>query len=168
MRKTITAVARDAAIWREHKRRQRSGEQDETHLEGVMPARLDDGKRANDQHGRRARQDEKHRAPAERHTQRATDNRADEQGAILAEQRRETFPSRAEKRLPARRYAHTRRMKPRIDQRLGAGFFPSKRRLGPKVFHLGAEKARQQKEAQLCRESRVTRASRRRWGRASR
>ena len=39
MRKTITAVARDAAIWREHKRRKRSGEQDETRLEGVMPAR---------------------------------------------------------------------------------------------------------------------------------
>ena len=39
MRKTITAVARDAAIWREHKRRQRSGKQDETRLEGVMPAR---------------------------------------------------------------------------------------------------------------------------------
>ena len=39
MRKTITAVARDAAIWREHKRRQRSGEQDETRLEGVMPVR---------------------------------------------------------------------------------------------------------------------------------
>lgn len=39
MRKTITAVARDAAIWREHKRRQRSEEQDETRLEGVMPAR---------------------------------------------------------------------------------------------------------------------------------
>ena len=39
MRKTITAVARDAAIWREHKRRQRPGEQDETRLEGVMPAR---------------------------------------------------------------------------------------------------------------------------------
>ncbi|WP_417059010.1 hypothetical protein [Ellagibacter isourolithinifaciens] len=39
MRKTITAVARDAAIWREHKRRQRSGEQDETRLEGVMPTR---------------------------------------------------------------------------------------------------------------------------------
>lgn len=38
-RKTITAVARDAAIWREHKRRQRPGEQDETRLEGVMPAR---------------------------------------------------------------------------------------------------------------------------------
>ena len=37
MRKTITAVARDAAIWREHKRRQRSGEQDETRLEGVSP-----------------------------------------------------------------------------------------------------------------------------------
>ncbi len=86
MRKTITAVARDAAIWREHKRRQRSGEQDETRLEGVMPARLDDDKRANDQHGRRARQDEKHRAPAERRTQRATDNRADEQDVILAEQ----------------------------------------------------------------------------------
>lgn len=39
MRKTITAVARDAAIWREHKRRQRSGKQDETRLEGVMPTR---------------------------------------------------------------------------------------------------------------------------------
>lgn len=39
MRKTITAVARDAAIRREHKRRQRSGEQDETRLEGVIPAR---------------------------------------------------------------------------------------------------------------------------------
>ena len=39
MRKTITAVARDAAIWHEHKRCQRSGEQDETRLEGVMPAR---------------------------------------------------------------------------------------------------------------------------------
>lgn len=38
-RKTITAVARDAAIWREHKRRQRSGKQDETRLEGVMPTR---------------------------------------------------------------------------------------------------------------------------------
>ena len=36
-----------------------------------------DGKRANDQHGRCARQDEKHRAPAERRAQRATDNRAD-------------------------------------------------------------------------------------------
>ena len=36
-----------------------------------------DGKRANDQHGRRARQDEKHRAPAERRAQRTTNNRAD-------------------------------------------------------------------------------------------
>ena len=93
MRKTITAVARDAAIWREHKRRQRSDEHD----------------------------------------------------VILAEQRRETSPSRAEKRLPARRYAHTRRMKPRIERQLGTGKFPSKRRLGPKVFHLGAEKARPSK-----------------------
>lgn len=90
MRKTITAVARDAAIWREHKRRQHSDEHD----------------------------------------------------VILAEQRRETSPSRAEKRLLARRYAHTRRMKPRIERQLGAGFFPSKRRLGPKVFRLGAKKTR--------------------------
>ena len=103
MRKTITAVARDAAIWCEHKRRQRSGEQDERrdiemggsvfHL--ALP---NDGKRG-------------------------------------------VSPSRAEKRLLARRYAHTRRMKPRIERQLGAGFFPSKRRLGPKVFRLGAEKA---------------------------
>lgn len=110
-----------------------------------MPARLDDGKRANDQRGRRARQDEKHRAPAERRAQRATDNRADEQDVILAEQRRETSQSRAENRLPVRRYAHTRSMKPRIERQLGAGFFPSKKRLGPKIFHLGAEKARPSK-----------------------
>ncbi len=145
MRKTITAVARDAAIWREHKRRQRPGEQDETRLEGVMPARLDDDKRANDQHGRRARQDEKHRAPAERRTQRATDNRADEQDVILAEQRRETSQSRAEKRLPTRRDAHTRRMKPSNRTAARSRLFPSKRRLGPKVFHLGAEKERPSK-----------------------
>ena len=46
MRKTITAVARDAAIWREHKRRQRSGEQDET--------RLDDGERYDERHSHEA------------------------------------------------------------------------------------------------------------------
>lgn len=39
-------------------------------------------------------------------------------------------------------------MKPRIDQQLEAGYFPSKKRLGPKVLRLGAEKAPQQKEAQ--------------------
>ena len=85
------------------------------------------------------------RAPAERRAQRATDNRADEHDVILAEQRREASPSRAEKRLPARRYAHTRRMKPRIERQLGTGNFPPKRRLGPKVFRLGAEKARPSK-----------------------
>lgn len=31
------------------------------------------------------------------------------------------------------------------ERQLGAGFFPSKRRLGPKVFHLGAEKERPSK-----------------------
>ena len=31
------------------------------------------------------------------------------------------------------------------ERQLGAGFFPSKRRLGPKVFHLGAEKGRPSK-----------------------
>ena len=36
-------------------------------------------------------------------------------------------------------------MKPRIERQLGAGFSPSKRRLGPKVFHLGAEKTRPSK-----------------------
>lgn len=122
MRKTITAVARDAAIWREHKRRQRPG-----------------GTRRDPPRRRYAR------APAERRAQRATDNRADEHDVILAEQRREASPSRAEKRLPARRYAYTRRMKPRIDQQLEAGYFPSKKRLGPKVFHLGAEKERPSK-----------------------
>lgn len=101
MRKTMTAVARDAAIWRdmiipaepcvvspafpkepkphdeeasseyrnlsraeaigrhartglEHKRRQRSGEQNEARLEGVMPARLDDGERDDERHPHKA------------------------------------------------------------------------------------------------------------------
>lgn len=116
-RKTITAVARDAAIWREHKRRQHSGEQD----------------------------------------------------VILAEQRHETSPSRAEKRLLARRYAHTTRMKPSNRTAARSRLFPIQETTWPQGLPpWGQEGAPQQKEAQLCRKSRVTRASRRRWGRASR
>lgn len=116
MRKTITAVARDAAIWREHKRRQHSDEHD----------------------------------------------------VILAEQRRETSPSRAEKRLLARRYAHTRRMKPSNRTAARSRLFPTQETTWPQGFPpWGRKGAPQQKETQLCRESRVTRASRRRWGRAS-
>ena len=85
MRKTMTAVARDAAIWREHKRRQRSDEHD----------------------------------------------------VIVAERKREVSPSRAEKRLPARRYAHTRRMKPRIERQLGAGFSHPRDDLAPRFSALG-------------------------------
>lgn len=47
--------------------------------------------------------------------------------------------------------------------------FPIQKTTRPQGFvPWGREGAPQQKEAQLCRESRVTRASRRRWGRASR
>ena len=47
--------------------------------------------------------------------------------------------------------------------------FPTQKTTRPQGFPpWGQEGAPQQKEAQLCRESRVTRASRRRWGRASR
>lgn len=117
MRKTMTAVARDVAIWREHKRRQRSDEHD----------------------------------------------------VIVAERKRGVSPSRAEKRLPARRYAHARRMKPRIEQQLEAGFFPSKRQSAPRFSALGPRKRAPAKGgARLCRESRATRASRRRWDQASR
>lgn len=77
------------------------------------------------------------RAPAERRAQRATDNRADEHDVILAEQRREASPSRAEKRLPARRYAHTRIMKPRIERQLEAGFSHPKDDSAPSFCALG-------------------------------
>ena len=117
MRKTMTAVARDAAIWREHKRRQRSDEHD----------------------------------------------------VVVAERKREVSPPRAEKRLPTRRYAHTRRMKPRIERQLGAGFFRPRDDLAPRFSALGPRKRAPAKGgARLCRESRATRASRRRWDQASR
>ena len=78
--------------------------------------------------------------PAERRAQRATDNRADEHDVILAEQRREASPSRAEKRLPARRYAHTRRMKPRIERQLEAGFSHPKDDSAPSFCALGPKR----------------------------
>ena len=55
------------------------------------------------------------------------------------------------------------------ERQLEAGFFSIQETTWPQGFPpWGQEGAPQQKEAQLCRESRVTRASRRRWGRASR
>lgn len=157
MRKTITAVARDAAIWREHKRRQRSGEQDETRLEGVMPARLDDGERYDERYPHEATIEQTLCDNAHTIFAKREDSQVKQRFGDCALTRDEQCDARDSHK---HRHPH--------EWQLGAGFFPSKRRLGPKVFHLGAEKARQQKEAQLCRESRVTRASRRRWGRASR
>lgn len=174
MRKTITAVARDATIWLEHKRRQRSGEQDERrdiemggsvfHL--ALP---NDGKRANDQHGRRARQDEEHRAPAERRAQRATDNRADEYDVILAERKRGVSPSCAENRCRGEKICSYQKNEASNRAAARSRLFPIQKTTRPQGFPpWGREGVPQQKEAQLCRESRATRASRRRWGRASR
>lgn len=55
------------------------------------------------------------------------------------------------------------------ERQLEAGFFSIQETTWPQGFPpWGQEGAPQQKEAQLCRESRVTRASRRRWDQASR
>lgn len=131
MRKTITAVARDAAIWCEHKRRQRSGEQDERrdiemggsvfHL--ALP---NDGKRG-------------------------------------------VSPSCAENRCRGEKICSYQKNEASNRTADRSRLFPIQKTTRPQGFPpWGREGAPQQKEAQLCRESRATRASRRRWGRASR
>ena len=117
MRKTMTAVARDAAIWREHKRRQRSDEHD----------------------------------------------------VMVAEQRRETSPSCAENRCRGEKICSYQKNEASNRTAARSRLFPIQETTWPQGFPpWGRKGAPQQKEAQLCRESRVTRASRRRWGRASR
>ena len=117
MRKTTGAVARDAAIWREHKRRQHSDEHD----------------------------------------------------VILAEQRRETSPSCAENRCRGEKICSYQKNEASNRTAARSRLFPIQETTWPQGFPpWGRKDAPQQKEAQLCRESRPTRASRRRWGRASR
>ena len=117
MRKTITAVARDAAIWREHKRRQHSDEHD----------------------------------------------------AMVAERKRGVSPSCAENRCRGEKICSYQKNEASNRTAARSRLFPIQKTTRPQGFPTwGQERAPQQKEARLCRESRVTRASRRRWGRASR
>ena len=117
MRKTMTAVARDAAIWREHKRRQRSDEHD----------------------------------------------------VIVAERKRGVSPSCAENRCRGEKICSYQKNEASNRTAARSRLFPIQETTWPQGFPpWGQEDAPQQKEAQLCRESRVTRASRRRWGQASR
>ena len=90
MRKTMTAVARDAAIWREHKRRQRSDEHD----------------------------------------------------VMVAERKREVSPSCAENRCRGEKICSYQKNEASNRTAARSRLFPPKRRLGPKVFRLGAEKTR--------------------------
>ena len=117
MRKTITAVARDAAIWREHKRRQRPGEHD----------------------------------------------------AMVAERKRGVSPSCAENHCRGEKICSYQKNEAPNRTAARNRQFPIQETTWPQGFPpWGQEGAPQQKEARLCRESRATRASRRRWGRASR
>lgn len=117
MRKTITAVARDAAIWREHKRRQHSDEHD----------------------------------------------------AMVAERKRGVSPSCAENRCRGEKICSYQKNEASNRPTARSRLFPIQKTTRPQGFvPWGREGAPQQKEARLCRESRATRASRRRWGRVSR
>ena len=131
MRKTITAVARDAAFWREHKRRQRSGEQDETRLKGVTPARLDDGERYDKRHPHEAIIEQTLCDNAHTIFAKREDSQVKQRFGDCALTRDEQCDAR-----DSHKHRHP------YERQLETGNFPSKRRLGPKVFHLGAEKER--------------------------
>lgn len=159
MRKTMTAVARDAAIWREHKRHQRSGEQDETRLKGVTPARLDDGERYDKRHPHEAIIEQTLCDNAHTIFAKREDSQVKQRFGDCALTRDEQCDAR-----DPHKHRHP------YERQLEGGFFPSKRRLGPKVFRLGAKKTRPLREARnrICRKGRFTRASSPHWGRASR